>query len=386
MRKVILLAFILAAVIANLSAISNYALLVNGFEPSAINLAMGGSPVGVVNIWHNEPLNAYDNPAYPSLHTGLSYSNTCYDFMRLKHPGDEKENTYYASMMSLSYKGMGFLFPSITNVQTWGIKADYGRISLTDENGYETGITKELKEVMHPLGISVNFADLYRIISNDNTFSNKKLDLCLGMNYILNYSSIDPGYNYPASIDEEYDANCIDSGALLKYSFPLTDKIHLESVAGISMFNVFEDNIEYSLEQPNKIYKSTNTGIACSASLKNPNYLKKKRIMDNFENFGCLRLLAGMNDDRTKSPNIYGIGTELGFLDTIYLRGGYHKDKGGNIEGVTYGIGLDLHYRDLVSLKGNYSSFPGGSQCKDKNIYNFGCNLNAFQIISMLLK
>ncbi len=386
LKKIILLAFILGVVIANLAAISNYVLMVSCFEPSAINLALGGSPVGVVNIWHNEPLNAYDNPAYPSLHTGLSYSNTCYDFMKLKYPGDEKESAYYASMMSLSYKGFGFLFPSVTNVHTWGINADYGSIAFVDENGYEIGITKQLKEFMYPLGISVNFADLYRIIHNDNTFSNNKLDLCLGMNYILNFSSIDFGYSYPANIGEEYDADCVDSGALLKYSFPLTDKIHLESVAGFSMFNAYGDGIKYSSGQQHKIYKRINTGIACSASLKNPNYLKENELTDNFENIGCLRLLAGMNDDRTQSPNIYGIGTELGFLDTIFLRSGYHKDKGGNIEGLTYGIGLDLHYRNLVSLNGNYSSFLGGSQCKDKNIYSFGCNLNVFQIASEMLK
>ena len=180
--------------------------------------------------------------------------------------------------------------------------------------------------------------------------------------------------------------DCVDSGALLKYSFPLTDKIHLESVAGFSMFNAYGDGIKYNSGQQHKIYKRINTGIACSASLKNPNYLKENELTDNFENIGCLRLLAGMNDDRTQSPNIYGIGTELGFLDTIFLRSGYHKDKGGNIEGLTYGIGLDLHYRNLVSLNGNYSYFPGGSQCKDKNIYSFGCNLNVFQIASEMLK
>ena len=45
MKKIILLAFILGVVIANLAAISNYVLMVSCFEPSAINLALGGSPV-----------------------------------------------------------------------------------------------------------------------------------------------------------------------------------------------------------------------------------------------------------------------------------------------------------------------------------------------------
>ena len=74
--------------------------------------------------------------------------------------------------------------------------------------------------------------------------------------------------------------DCVDSGALLKYSFPLTDKIHLESVAGFSMFNAYGDGIKYNSGQQHKIYKRINTGIACSASLKNPNYLKENELTD----------------------------------------------------------------------------------------------------------
>ncbi|MCK9158628.1 MAG: hypothetical protein M0P53_07460 [Candidatus Cloacimonas sp.] len=87
-----------------------------------------------------------------------------------------------------------------------------------------------------------------------------------------------------------------------------------------------------------------------------------------------------------KAPIFMELEQSLVFWIPFFLRSGYHKDKGGNIEGLTYGIGLDLHYRNLVSLNGNYSYFPGGSQCKDKNIYSFGCNLNVFQIASEMLK
>lgn len=53
-----------------LMAGSQYVYNCNGLEPSAINLAMGGSPIAAVNYWHRDPMTSYGNPAFTALHEG----------------------------------------------------------------------------------------------------------------------------------------------------------------------------------------------------------------------------------------------------------------------------------------------------------------------------
>ncbi len=98
--KTALFLFLLFAVV-RLSAGWLYVYPSNGLETSAINLALGGSPVAPVNYWHNDPLTSYSNPAFPSMHKGFSFSQSGFKF--IEADDDAGKLDYRSSLLGISY-------------------------------------------------------------------------------------------------------------------------------------------------------------------------------------------------------------------------------------------------------------------------------------------
>lgn len=363
--------------ICTINALSNLGLVSNGFEPSATNLAMGGNPVGAVNYWHNDPLNAYDNPAFPALHKGISYSNTKYVFLTLyPRPNVSEELNYKSSMISASFYGIGLLFPTnLSNSGKASTHIDYGEQQFTD-GSFEAQIVNQYDQ-SNSYGFSINLPEVYRQLNPNAGSIGDMVDLSIGFSHQLHESNI---------LNRRIEANSTNWGYLLKLKHSYRPDLKLEAALGGSNFNALKDEIDFELgTAPVRIYQRSNIGVAFSVIKANPHYAIDNSIKSSFANLFSARILTGRIREYARPIFITGMGGELGLLDTAFLRVGYHNDEEGKIKGVTYGIGINAHYRDLVSITYNYSFFPGGITKEDKEITNYGLSVNVMQIISHLL-
>ncbi|MDY0151776.1 MAG: hypothetical protein RBS43_05840 [Candidatus Cloacimonas sp.] len=378
MKKGLLgLAFVLL-VLTNLMAVSHFGLTANGFEPSAINMALGGSPVGVVNFWHNDPLNAYDNPAFPALKKGLSFSNNSYAFMGAKDSDIFDDLEYSSALSSLSYYGLGLLLPFV-NYKTSENNSyvDYGNFSVADEETFDP-ILFHAYDQISTYGFSVNLSEAYRLIKSEANLLPYNADLALGMNMIGNCSHITP---YP--YQEKVKANSTNLGLLARIDHINDSNLRLESAYGLSYFNGFNNKVTFvDWGQEDLIYQRLNLGVSASLARKNSAFPVGKGIRSSVENIGTVRLLAGAIDELSDNPLLLGFGGELGLLDTVFFRMGHYDDKDGNISGLTYGLGINLHYREMISAVYNYAYFPGGSVSKGKTANSLSLNVDLLGIIN----
>ena len=380
MKKAIL-GFVLVLVsLSSLPAASHYGLTANGFEPSAINMALGGSPVGVVNFWHNDPLNAYDNPAFPALKKGLSLSNNRYIYMKPGANSNFDDLEYSAALSSVSYYGFGLLFPYINHeTHETGSYVDYGTISFIDEAAFE-GITIQAYDRAKTYGLSMNLPRIYKLFKADASLLPYNADLALGVNLIHNSS-----YIFPEPDVGRVKANSANLGLLARMDHLQDGNLHLESAYGVSYFNAFGSTVNYVKgRQSPTIYQRLNLGMSLSCALENSAYPADEGIKSIVENFGTARLLAGVIDEFADDPLILGFGGELGLGDTVFMRMGYHNDSAGKISGLSYGLGINLHYRDLISAVYNYSHFPGGNINKNKIANSFSFSVDLLGIINKI--
>jgi hypothetical protein len=373
MNKVLVVIAGLLFAICTLNALSNFGLVSNGFEPSAINLAMGGSPVGAVNYWHNDPLTAYDNPAFPALHKGISYSSTKYVFMTLyPRPDVSEELAYRSSMMSAAYYGIGLLFPTnLSNSGRASTHIDYGEQQFTD-GSFEVQ-NANLYDQSDSYGLSINLPEVYERLNPKAGSIANMVDFSVGISHQLHESNL---------LNRKIDANSTNWGYLLKLKHTYRPNLKLEAALGGSSFNALKDEIDFGLgTSPVRIYQRSSMGVALSFMKTNPHYAKDSSITSSFANLYSARILCGNIREYARPKYIAGLGGELGIFDTAFLRVGYHNDEEGNIKGLTYGIGINAHFRDLVSITYNYSFFTGGILNEDKEITNYGLSVNVMQIL-----
>ncbi|MDD4309012.1 MAG: hypothetical protein PHO32_01395 [Candidatus Cloacimonetes bacterium] len=375
MRKVFFTLSLLI-LLGALHAVSNYSLISNGFEPSAVNLAMGGSPIGAVNFWHNDPLNSYSNPAIMSLHSGFSYSTSGYDYLHSVDSNLTDNLKYNAAFCGITYRGIGFLAPYENQQDEFhSTRTDYGVFDIVDEEEFE-GSSIHPEDIADIYGVSVNLQDFYRNFASEGRLLPENIDLAIGMNFVHNISTI----SLDGSSSKTDSANL---GILTKAPILNRNSIFIETALGASFYNVFNKaKTNQTGSDETTIYKRANLAWGLSGAWKNKRF-NAGGIPGIIENLGTMRVLAGYCDELASEPVIIGFGTELGIADMLFLRTGYHNDEAGKIKGVTYGIGINLHYRNLVGLNYNYSYFPAGSIYKEKVIEGYGLNLDIFGLIEL---
>jgi hypothetical protein len=152
----------------------------------------------------------------------------------------------------------------------------------------------------------------------------------------------------------------------------------VQGAVGYTAFNVMDTKISYiDDEQSDPVYAHLSWGYALSG-----NVLADKLLADYVRpeyifcrNLFSFRYLNGSVDNKYDST-ITGIGTELGFFDTFFLRNGRYDDPDGSIVGKTHGWGLNLHYKDVISYNYNYAVFAGGDLMPEQDSYDHNVSLN----------
>jgi len=380
MNKGIAVIFIALITISSLQAASHYGFVSNGFEPSAMNLALGGSPVGVVNVWHNDPLNAYGNPALPSLHSGVSYSSTKYDYQKVHYTYGEYDEylAFSSALATLSYKGIGLLFPmGHPSSNKSGSYTDYGSFQIVTEENFD-GYSVNLHDQAKPFGLSINLPEVIELMHPQSSLISAKLDLAMGLNIIENTSRI-----HLTQDPVDTDARSVNLGLLARLKHSSESTFRVESAFGMSYFNAFKHEVSLNDGQSaDVIYQRLNLGLGLSGARINPKYDDGLGILNSFENVYSIRAFGGVMEEFADDPLILGAGAELGLLDAIFFRTGYHYDKAGKIDGLTCGLGINLHYRNLFSVFCDLSRFPGGATGMDKKTISYGISIDPIAIFN----
>lgn len=339
-------------------AISDYTCLFLGIEPSNTVRALGYGGIGVADIWHNNPLNSYSNPAMASLRDGVSYGWTHENWLE----GSGIKDLYYdAGMVNLGFSGLGIILPAPNQGEELGINLDYGMQTQTDEQGNEIGRFRSYESAT-PYGVAINFLDILRRY-NEHYPLLDHIDIALGAEQIFLKSYLGPGIGEFAGVSQTEKAQITNLGGLCSLNYTVSDILKFEGVYGLSMFNPTKEKIRYiNSADKDPIYRCDKEGYAISASLLSAKLLGSF-IPDEilfFDNIATVRYFAAKQDDFISPDDIESSGAEIGFMDTIYLRRGHYNDPTGHISGDTEGLGINLHYKDLIAFTYNTSKIPGG--------------------------
>lgn len=368
---------------ASLGAINSYGALFMSFEPSSINRAIGGDVVGCVNIWHNNPLTGYANPAIPAFFNGLSFGTTKDKW--LENSGLEGMS-YNASLLSYGGKGFSILVPMPNQEDQFGITMNYGKQLILNEGGNElTEMT--LLDNNQVYGVALNPFETFRARNTDYPEYLSHIDVAIGarLNLLrLQYPWYD--YNSDVSVKKTAKAESFDMGGIARLNYTLLNTLSFEGVYGLSYFNVGKDSIKYGPYGSDMIWRHQNTGWALAASIKAAPLLDDSPIANLrwFDNLASFRYLVGKLDPLTDEDEVIeATGYELGLFDTVYLRQGHYDDPSGHIVGDTTGWGVNLHYKKLISFSYNYAEFPGGDLQKTQTSADYAVSIDFMRLGAM---
>ncbi len=359
-----------------LTAASHYGFTANGFEASATNLGMGGSPIAAVSYWHHNPQNAYGNPAFPSLHEGFSYSGAKMQYKKLPGMFVTNDFTHRTKLSGFGYRGIGLL-TSLLPVDGGfnAMKTAYGEIIVTDESGHEVGtFHPQDKSIIN--GVSLNLQEFTRNYLQDKKLLPQRMDLALGINYKYNDSEINPD-------GSSLTAGSFDTGLLSKVTVVDNSVWKMDTAVGASLYNTFNQSKECTETGRERIYKRLNMAGSISGMIKYPGY-DAGGSSGIIENYGSLRIVAGACEEFASDPMILAAGTELGIADMLFLRIGYHDDKAGKIKGVTWGIGVYPHYGKLFGIHYAYAEFPSVKGWPEKFMHEVMVNMDFLSIWEMM--
>lgn len=353
--------------------------LVHAYESSAVNLALGGNPSGVANIWHYSPAMAHVNPALPALNPGLSFSRSSYKVF----PGTGLDMQFTSGMASVCYEGIGLLIPAPNhNSGRWGHYLDWGIMPALSPN-YEPVYVRPY-DSYNEWGASVDLTELLMNNRHGAPTAMNDFDLGIGINYLYTYSKMGLHFSDDNSVQRRYaKEGSWDMGLIAAWHHDF-NAFGVDVGLGYSQANIFDQQAEYIPEQvEHTIYRQKSLGCALGAHLKAEPLIQG--LIDPpyrwFDDLVCVRILSGTQDE-IRDKDITGKGMEIGFLDTFFFRNGRYEDELGKINGSTSGFGIDLHYHDLVSLDFNQAKFPGGGlmEGRKREVKDVTLNVNLIKL------
>lgn len=381
MKYIYLTVMMLATVV--LSGLSGGEFFTLSFEPSGINRAIGGDVVGVVNVWHHSPLTASANPAVNAFHEGVAYGYTRDRWGEL--PG-YSPMYYNASLASVGYKGVALLLPVINGSDQWGVTFDIEDQAPLNNQG-EVVTKFKFNDHASIVGFAVNPIDLYRNLKVNHDKWLDHFDLAYGSNYLKLKAETQPEVT---GFFSQYKASTstINAGGIARFNYNIKEAVGMEAVLGLADVNTRKKEVTFGGDsEPGPVWYSRSTGYALAASLKGERFTSTflPESLRFFENLMTLRYLnASMKPMGNEDEVITGSGTEIGLLDTFYIRNGNYDDDAGEINGKTKGYGINIHYKNLVGFCYNYAEMPGGSLLGTQKSEDYSVNIDFVNLLQLV--
>jgi hypothetical protein len=208
-----------------------------------------------------------------------------------------------------------------------------------------------------------------------------------GINYLNTHSFLAPGVGITEE-DAEADVETINTGGIARINYCWDQTIGFEAVYGLTHFNATNKEISYNDGgQIDPVYKHRNQGFALAANIKAEKLLSSyiPAQLNFFDNLITFRYLnASLEPMYTRDEVITGSGTEIGLLDTFYIRNGNYDDDAGEINGRTKGYGINIHYKNLVGLCYNYAEMPGGSLLGTQKSEDYSVNIDFVNLLQLV--
>lgn len=349
MKRCLFFAFMFI-LLGSLWGARSFSFLILSFEPSCINLGIGGAAVGGVNIWHKDALTSYSNPAAGAFREGISWGFSEKDWLKDTGFGYR----YNASLVNIGYKGLSITLPTYKLSEQSGQFLDCG--IQTGENATpQAGEKYHCYDTVSVYGIAINASDLAdKYLAQD--IISEHIDVAVGVNYKGVKSYLAP----PGSAVGIGKGGSWDVGAVGRISWEDVSGIGLEVVGAYNHNNVFNAKSDFGGGHIYPIYERESSGYAFAVNLSGEKVLgglipNEYMFFDRLSSFRYLHNNTNEGGDR-----IQGFGYELGLFDTFFIRKGRYKHYAGDIVGNTSGYGINLHYKELISLSWNYAEYPGG--------------------------
>jgi len=380
--KAVLIPFLIMVqviVCISLFSISENTMVFLQIQPSSVSRALGYGFNGVADIWHQNPLIAWDNPALPALHEGIAVGYAKNQWFK----GSGIDDMYYDSgMLTIGYKGFGMTLPSYNDTGEFGNTIDFGEQEQTDEMGNVIG-TFHSSETAGCYSISFNPLGYLRSTYGKRSEFMDKFNFGLGISYVDLVSDLGPGTGGTEdAIDGKVNTHIFDAGLIMSFRDKLADLFIGEASFGYKRSNLEDKYVTYiNDEQKDPIGQNDIYGIGLGVSLPVHSFFPAESALSNWtENLFTIRFLASQNSSETISTE-KSKGFEFGLLDTVFFRTGDFDDHEGSIEGNTSGYGVSLHYADLFALDYNHAEFPGGDLVNKQESEDFMLMLNLMKLI-----
>ncbi len=358
MKKINLVLLLLMCFLSlqNAFASTEFGCIFLSINPSTVNAGMGYES-GVADIWHENAFSVWSNPALSSFQNGLTYS-TLHDKWLDDVEGID-DMTFSSRYINIGYEGIGISFPLSNSDGYTGTSIDYGIQESVDEEGQINGNFHSYEKAS-----SYNFS-----INTDalNSFKPNFFQLGIGFTFTKIKSKF-------TVVGRE---NIINLGVAGKVDIAKAlqmNNLVIESSMGYSSTNIQAAEIQYGdSNNIDPILQEDRIGFGVFGALKSHGYLSNSPLPEEFCKYLIsAQLLYAKTICGDSQQNSYG--SEIGLLDTFFIRNGYYSDKDGSIEGHTYGYGIKLNILDNGFVEFNKSIFPGGEMQdkQDKTDFSVG--------------
>ena len=388
MRR-ILFVLIIAFVVFELSAISEFAGVFTLINTSARGVAFGNGS-GTADIWDISPLGIWSNPAKLGYHKGLTYGYSDTPWFEELFP-DIYIKSYY---LSIGWKGIGVMLPAPSDHKKWGTMMNYGEQTITDTLENEIGTFESWDaDTKYAIGINMieftsNFfqRDFLRKINNFGEIS-------LGYSYDDLYSKLSPIGTGTYEVDEYGAAeSSFSSYGIIGRISPLNETnalggfCTLAIIGGINYINPSKDKIKYKNEnRADYLPWGTHSAIAGKIAVTKqliPD-IQIPVFEDLFKNFFSFYYSyddAQYGKDSADNPGYWGKGYEFTLLDIYSVRKGHYNDTAGQVKGDTSGWGINLNYKDILQFQYNYAEFPGGELQDKQDMEDYVFKVDFFKL------
>jgi hypothetical protein len=347
-------------------------------NPSATGRALGITGGGA-DIWNQNPLDVWSNPAKLGYFEGLSMGYSHDDCS-----GNYWDEAYFDnSYLTLGWNGIGLMLPMLNHSSKFGSTLYCEMQDLNNDDGVCIGEV-ESWESSSGFALGVNLLEFYGAIQKqeDCTRLRSFTDLSIGYNYNFINSEL-TGYSSSEDSIIKLKSHTDGLGIIFRFS-PLNGDnspnfgfINTDLVISKYYRNLSKTKMQY-LENTQPIYFSTETAavIKLGVGIKSIAGSELANVLSTFcKDIISVKYTLG-NSHIVDDYWLSGDGIELTLLDLVSFRWGNYKNREKEINGETSGVGLNLRYRDVVQFQYNYAEFPGGDLEDVMEVSEYMLNFN----------
>jgi hypothetical protein len=378
------LIIIMLLIVLSAYGVSEHACFFTLMNPSATGLALGVTGNGA-DIWNQNPLDVWSNPAKLGYFNGLSMGHSHEGYLENIFDDIHFDNSY----LTYGWKGIGLMIPMVNSSSQFGTTLHYGQQAVYGEDGYLKGYGNAW-ENSSGFAIGANMLQFYGATSNKKIKSMLPYtDLSIGYNYNFMTSKF-PSTGQSENSKIEIDSHTDGLGMIYRISPFNESNNSTHYLTADCVFSLYYRNLSKtnwhvnSMHDP--IYFSTerSASVKLGVGVEALESITGADIVTKLSAF-CQDIVS-INANLGNSHLVHrywssGNGLELTFLDLVSYRWGNHENASEGIEGETSGYGLNLRCNDYVQLQYNYAKYPGNEFQKVQEVSDFKLNVNLLKLL-----